>query len=121
MATGEDLDRARVVAVTGDRAVVVTIGADQIGEHLGVARVGLRSRDVVAVAITRDRERVDRVQLIARRDQRLHPQTAIGLDPDHHLVRIVSVIGDELMEPRIPASPSGNRRRAICLPASSIK
>ena len=73
MTAGEDLDRARVVAVPGDRPMVVAVGADQIRQHLGVTGVGLRSRDVMTIAIARNRERVDRVQLIARRDQRLHP------------------------------------------------
>ena len=34
---GEDAHRARVVAVAGDRAVVVAVGADEVGEQLGVA------------------------------------------------------------------------------------
>jgi len=98
MPSGEVLDRVRVSAVTRDRPVIMTIGTHKIGENFGVARVGLRSRNVVAVAITRRGERVDRVRLIAGRDQRLYPQTAIGLDPNDDRVRIVRVIGDELME-----------------------
>jgi hypothetical protein len=98
MPTGQDLDRARISAVSGDRSVVVTVGADQIGKDLRVTGVGLRPRDVVPVAITRDRERVDRIELIARGDQRLHPQAAIGLDPDHDLMRSLSMSGDDLME-----------------------
>jgi hypothetical protein len=73
MAASEDLDRARVVAVTSNRPVVVTIRSDQIRQHLGVTGVGFRSRDIVSVAIASDRKRVDRVQLIVSCDQRLHP------------------------------------------------
>lgn len=41
---GQDLDRLGERAVAGDLAVVVAIGADQIGQHLGVASVGLGPR-----------------------------------------------------------------------------
>ncbi len=121
MPASEDLDRVRVGAVTRDRAVVVTIGADQIGKDLRIARVGLRSGNVVPVAIPGGRERVDRVQLIASRDQRLHPQAAIRLDPDHDLSRIFCVLCDELMESADARQTLGSRRRAICRPVSSIR
>jgi hypothetical protein len=38
-------------------------------------------------AVPRRRQRVDREHLIAGREQRLHPRAAVGLDPDHHLIR----------------------------------
>jgi len=75
----------------------------------------------VAVAITRDRERIDRVHLIAASDQRLHPEAAIGLDPDDHLVRFFRVISDELMERANPRESLRSRRRASCTPASSMR
>lgn len=37
---GQDLDRLDVWAVAGDRAVVVPVSAGQVGEQLGVTRVG---------------------------------------------------------------------------------
>jgi hypothetical protein len=70
---GEDLDRLHIRTVAGDRPVVVPVGAHQVREQLGVTGVGLRTGDVVAVAVARDRERVDRVDLIAGGGQRLHP------------------------------------------------
>ncbi len=118
MPTREDLDRARVVAVTGDPPMIVAVGANQIGEHLGVTSVGLRASNIVTVAVTRDRERVDRVHLIAGRDQRLDPQAAIGLDADHHLSGFISVIGDELMEranPRKSLRQSSSRELLAAL------
>jgi hypothetical protein len=33
-------------------------------------------------------QRIDRIDLVAGRDQRLHPRAAVGLDPDHHLGRL---------------------------------
>jgi hypothetical protein len=38
---GEHLDRLGLRAVGGDLAVVVPVGADQVGQHLGVGAVGL--------------------------------------------------------------------------------
>ena len=60
MRAGEHLDRFRLGAVAGDRAVVVPVGADQIGQQLGVGGIGLGARDVVAVAVAGHRQRVDR-------------------------------------------------------------
>ena len=88
------------------------VGAHQIGQHLGVAGIGLRARDVVAVAIAGHRQRVDRVHLIAGRDQRLDPQAAIGLDPDHDLAGFLGVSATSSWNARIPSSPSGSRRAA---------
>ena len=68
-----------------------TVEPDQLGQHMRIARVGLRTRGPMALAITGDLERVDRIDGVARRDQRLDPRTAIGLDPEHHLVRIVVI------------------------------
>jgi hypothetical protein len=39
--TGQHLDRLGQRAVAGDLAVVVAVGADQVGQHLGVAAVRL--------------------------------------------------------------------------------
>ena len=86
-------------AVAGDRAVVVPIGAHQIGQQFGVPGIGFGARDVVAVAVAGHRQRVDRIHLIAGRGQRLDPQAAVGFDPDHHLVGFFGVAADQLVEP----------------------
>ena len=44
MCPGEHLDRLRVGAVAGDRAMVVPVGADQIGQQFGVAGIGFGAR-----------------------------------------------------------------------------
>ncbi len=62
--------------------------------------IGLRARGRVPVPVTRRRHRVHREHLIARRDQRGDEQAPVGLDPDHHLARIVGV-------PRRPAHGTG--------------
>ena len=76
MRAGENFDRFRVEAVAGDAAVVVPVGADQIGQQLGVGGIGFGARDMVAVAVVRHRQRVDRIHLIAGGGQRPHPQAA---------------------------------------------
>ena len=73
MSAGEDLDRFGGGTVAGDQAVVVAVGAHQVGQQLGVAGIGFRPGDVVAVAVAGHRERVDRIHLVAGRDQRLNP------------------------------------------------
>ena len=45
MGAGQHLDRLGQRAVAGDRAVVVAVGADQIGQHLGIPTVRLGPRD----------------------------------------------------------------------------
>jgi hypothetical protein len=42
MRPGQDLDRLGLGAVAGDGPVMVTVGADQIGQHPGITAVGLR-------------------------------------------------------------------------------
>jgi hypothetical protein len=106
--TGEDLDRFRELAVAGHRTVVVGVGAHQVGEHLGVARVGLGTRGGVAVAIAADRERVDGIDLVPGGDQTLHQEAAVGLDADDHRRRVVGVVRNQLMDPPEPVQPFRN-------------
>lgn len=107
MASRHDPDRFGLGGVPGDLAVVVTIGADQIGKHLRVTRIRLGATDVVPFPIPRRSQRVDRVHLIAGRDQRRDPQTTISLDPDDHLCCIHDVVGDELVEHPDPVETLG--------------
>jgi hypothetical protein len=58
-------------------------------------------------------QRVDRVHDVAGRDQRLHPRTTIGLDPDHHLDRagvLIDVFADHRVQPGYPGDPVGQLR-----------
>ena len=48
---GEDAHGGGLVAVAGDLAVVVAVGADEVGEQPGVAGVGLGAPDVVAITV----------------------------------------------------------------------
>ena len=99
VSSGKDLDRFGVGCVPGERSMIVAVSAHQISEHFGITGVGLRSGHVVTVPIARHRQRVDRVPLIAGRDESVHPQAAVGLDPDDHLARVNRVTGNELVEP----------------------
>jgi hypothetical protein len=88
--------------------VVVAVGAHQIGEHLGVASVGLGARAApIAFPIAGHRLGVDGEHLIAGRHQGGHPQTAVGLDADHHLTRLVDVLRDQRVELSDPGRAFG--------------
>ena len=108
MRPGRRLHLLGDVAVAGDRAVMVAVQPDDLGEHMRITWVGLRPRRGVPVPVPRRLERVDRIHGVAGRDQRLHPRTTIGLDPDQHLLRPgvrVEMISDQLMEPADPRQP----------------
>ena len=94
---GQNLDRLNRGGVPGEQAMVVPVGAHQIGQQFGVPSIGLRPGNLVAVAVAGHCERVDRIYLVAV--QRLDPQAAVGFDADHHLGRCVGVGGHKLVEP----------------------
>jgi hypothetical protein len=60
MGPGEHLDRLGIGAVAGDAAMVVPVGAHQIGQQFGVGSIRLGTRDVMAVAVAGRRQRIDR-------------------------------------------------------------
>ena len=118
MRPGEDFDRFRLGAVAGDRAVVVPVGAHQIGQQLGIAGIGFGARDVMAVAVVGHRQRVDRIHPIAGRTQRPHPQAAVGFDADHHLAGLLDVGGHQLVEPSNARKSFGQPTRRQPRPVS---
>ena len=104
---GEDAHGAGLVAVAGDLAVVVAVGADEVGEQPGVAGVGLRASDMVAVTVARRRARVDGVDVVAGRDQRRDPGAAVGLDADHDLAGPGGVLCDQFVQSGDPRDALG--------------
>ena len=95
---GEDAHGAGLVAVAGDLAVVVAVGAYEVGEQPGVAGVGLRASDMVALTVARRRARVDGVDVVAGRDQCRDPGAAVGLDADHDLAGPGGVLCDQFVQ-----------------------
>lgn len=120
MGPGQHLDPFGQGDVSGDLSVVVRVGADQVGQHLGVAGVGLASTDVMAVTVPGRGHRVDRVHLVPRGDQGAHPQSPVGLDPDQDLPRILGVRADQGVETPDPFDASRSRRAASRRPLSSM-
>ena len=116
--------------VAGDRAVMVAVQTHDLGQHVGITRVGLRPRGGVPLPVAGHRHRVDREHLIPGRDQRGHPRAAVGLDPDHHPPRrqhpglgihrssVVEVLGDHLVQPGHPGHALGQPRPAQPLPVA---
>jgi hypothetical protein len=99
-------------------AVVVPVGADQVGQHLGVAGIGFRAGDLMAVAVAGHGERVDRIHLVPGRAQGLHPQAAIGFDADHHLAGFCDMGGHQLVEPANARESFGQPPRRQARPVS---
>lgn len=89
----EHLDRLGEIGVACHLPVVVTVRADQIGEHLRIARIGLGAGGGVTVAVPGDRERVDGVDAVTRLEEGSDEQPAVDLDADHDLGRILGVLG----------------------------
>lgn len=110
---GQHLDRLGEVGVTSDRSVRVPISPNEIGEHLGVARIALRARSHVPVAIARRRERVDREHLIASSDERADEQAAVGLDRDQDIGRLLGMLSGAWPDPLTPSRgrPDAQRSR----------
>jgi hypothetical protein len=59
----------------------------------------------MAVAVAADGQRIDRIDLVAGRHQRAHEQATIGLGPHHHLGRILSMGGEQLLQRSQPGQP----------------
>jgi hypothetical protein len=102
------LDRPGPLAVTGNRTQLVPISAHHIRQGVRVTRVALGAGHHMTLAITRRLQRIDRIYLVARSDQRLHPRTPIGLDPDHNLISfgiLAQMLGDQFVQPGDPGDP----------------
>ena len=87
--------------------MVVAVSAHHVGQHLGVARIGLRPRNRMAVPVTRRGHRVHREDQIAGRHQRSHEQAPVGLDADRHLARILHMAANQVMETGDALHPLG--------------
>ncbi len=112
----QHLDRVDLVAVAGHHPMVVGVGADQVRQDLGVPGVGLPATDVVAVSVPGHRFGVDRVHPVPGRDQRGDPQAVVGLDPDHHLRGVLSVLRDQRVEVADPSHSFGETPYGEFLP-----
>jgi hypothetical protein len=122
--TGQDLDRLRQRAVAGNLAMVVPVGADQVGQHLGVAAVGLGPQAPVAPPVAAHHLRVDRIDLVAGGHQRPDQQPAVGLDPDHRLLRLVGMGGHQRVQLPCPGQPvrdpSGGQQAAVLVQQAHV-
>jgi hypothetical protein len=60
------------------------------------------------VAVAADRQRVDRIHLVAGGQQRTHQQPPVGLDADNHLTGILGMPGEQVVQLGHPAQPIGD-------------
>lgn len=102
---GEDLDRLGQLRVASDRAVMVAISADQIGQHPRIPTVGLGPGGGMPLPVAAGRQRVDPLDLVASSGQRADQQPSIGLDPNHHLPGLLSMVSDQLVQPSHALDP----------------
>jgi hypothetical protein len=86
----------------------MAVGPDQIGQHLGIAAVGLGPRDLVAAAVAADDLRVDRIHLVTSDQQRADQQPPVGLDPDRHLRRFLGMGGHQRVQFPHSGQPIGD-------------
>jgi len=94
--TRQRLDRQRLCADDWQRAVHVSVGAQNVGQHGGVAGIGLPACLAVSLPITRDRPRIDRVDGEPGTGQRHDQQVLVGLDRNRCVRRSAAVLGDQL-------------------------
>jgi hypothetical protein len=102
---GQDLHCLCQLGVSGHLAVVVPVRPDEVGQDLGVPRVGLGSRGGVAVPVPGGREWVHRVDPVTSRHQCPHQQAPVGLDAHQDLAGVLGVLGHHGMEPGQPLYP----------------
>jgi hypothetical protein len=117
VSAGEHFDRLGQLRVAGDGAVMVAVGADQIGQHPRIPTVGLGPGGGMPLPVAASRQRVDPIDLVASSGQRADQQPPIGLDPNHHTDRVLSMVSDQLVQPSHALDPirhlSGGQQLAI--------
>jgi hypothetical protein len=94
------------------------VGAQDVGQHEGIAGVGLLTRHRVPISVAGHRQWVDRVHVPPRRAQTRNEQAAAGLDGDRdRLLVAVAGIGEQLQqrgEPgRVVADSAFGDQRAV--------
>ena len=100
--------------------MVVPIRADQIGQQFGIAGIGFGPRDVVAIAVASHRQRINREQLIAPPRSALPPTAHDRFHADHHLLRLISMPREELVQLADAGQSFGQSPRRQPLTSSSI-
>jgi hypothetical protein len=105
MGPGQHPDRLGQVAITGNRPMMVAVGADQVSQDLGVPPIRLGPRGPVTFPIAGGLKRVDRHHLVAGRHQRPDQQPTIQLDTDDHLRRLAGVVSDQRVQLGHPGDP----------------
>jgi len=93
----------------------VPVGAHHVGQGVRVTGVALGPGHPVTFPVAGHLQRVDRIHLVAGRDQRLHPRPPLGLDTHHDLHRLVVLAhlpADQRVQPGDPRDPLGQLRLA---------
>ena len=111
MRPGQHLDGLGQFAVGSNRPVMMPVSAGQLGQHRGVAGVGLGPRGRVPLPVAGHGHRVHGIDLVAGRDERTDKQAPLSLRGHHHVGWLVRMGGDHGVE-------SGNAFHALRQPRS---
>jgi hypothetical protein len=96
-------------------------GPHHVGQGVRIGGVALGAGDAVPLPVAGDLQRIDRIDPVPGRKQRLHPRAPVGLDPDHDLPRIgvLRQLGpDQLVQPCNPGDPL--RKPGLAQPPSRL-
>ena len=98
---GDHLDRLGLRTVTGHGTQLMPLGAHHIGQRVRIGGVTLGPRGDVALLEPGYLLGIEPVHPIAGRQQRLHPQAPVGLDPNHDLpgvIGLAQMLTDQLVQ-----------------------
>ena len=97
-ARAQYLQRGGQLGVAGHGPMVVPIGPHQLSEHLGVAGIRFGPGRRMALSVAAGCQWVDRIDLVAGRQQCSHEEATIRLDAHHHLVGLLGMVGQQRVE-----------------------
>jgi hypothetical protein len=106
--TGGHLDGLRLGTVAGHRPQLAGVGAHHAGHGARISLIALGTGGAVPFPVPGHLPRVDRVDGIAGRAQRRHPQAPVRLDADRHLTRLgvrAGELADQRVQPGDPGDP----------------
>ena len=125
MGPGGHLDLVGDLTVPRDRVVMGPIDSDDLGQQMGIRRVGLRRRGRMPLPVPGHLHWVDREHDMAGRQQRLHSRTPFGLNPNQHLIRLqhrIQMLRHQLVQRGDPGQtlrqPSPGQQTAGVIPIS---
>lgn len=111
MGAGHHFDRLGPRRVARDRAQLMRMRTDHVGQHMRIPSIAFSARHPQSTPEIRNLQRIDRHDRVTGRDQRRHPRATIGLNPDHHLHILIGIFTDPLADHRVQPGHPGHTLR----------